>query len=228
MRVNTLHSWNLSPQDARQLQERLARKVSLKNKRSHPPRIIAGCDISCHPFSKTGYAGIVLLDAKTLNTTEEFSLQGELTFPYVPGLLSFREGPLLLDLFERMKTVPDLIFFDGQGLAHPRRLGLACHLGLFLDTPTIGLAKTPLIGNFEEPGMERGAHSPLLDDEGTPLGTALRTRTGCKPVFVSPGHHIDIPTALDWALKVTGKYRIPEPTRLAHNLVNRVRKAETG
>ncbi|MCA9484059.1 MAG: deoxyribonuclease V [Nitrospina sp.] len=228
MRVKDLHPWDVAPKEARRIQEQLAPKVSLKNKLRQNPKLIAGCDISTSRFSKTGYAGVVLLDATTLAPVDEFHLKGELGFPYVPGLLSFREGPLLIELFRQMPTAPDLIFFDGQGLAHPRRFGLACHMGLVLGVPAIGVAKSLLTGTFAEPGTDKGACSPLLAEDGSRLGTAVRTRTACKPVFVSPGHAIDFETAAAWTLRATGKYRIPEPTRLAHSLVNRVRKSDAG
>lgn len=224
MRIDPLHTWNVTPKEARRIQEELSPRISLGNKLRQKIEIIAGCDISTSRLSKTGYAGVVLLDAATLAPIKEYHIKGELTFPYVPGLLSFREGPLLIQLFRKVRAAPDLIFFDGQGLAHPRRFGLACHMGLILGIPSIGVAKSPLTGTFEEPPEEKGGHTPLMAEDGTRLGAVLRTRPACKPVFVSPGHGVDFKTAVDQTLMVTGKYRIPEPTRLAHLLVNRVRK----
>ncbi len=166
----------------------------------------------------------MLLRFPSLEVLAQFTHRGTVRFPYVPGLLSFREAPLLLDLFRQVKPAPDLVFFDGQGLAHPRKFGLACHLGLFLDRPSIGCAKSRLIGTFEEPGVPAGSHTPLVEADGTRLGAVVRTRERCKPVFVSIGHKIDLETAIRRTLECTAGYRIPEPTRLAHLLVTRMRR----
>ena len=138
-----------------------------------------------------------------------------LDFPYVPGLLSFREAPLTLAACEKLTLTPDLILVDGQGIAHPRRLGLACHLGLFLNMPTIGCAKSRLCGSHEMPGVEAGSYAEVID-KGEVIGAALRTRSGVKPVYVSIGHKIDLPAAIHWVLECCRGYRLPEPTRLAH------------
>ena len=227
MDVAALHSWDLTPKEAARLQSELAGRVVTDRPLPSAPRLLAGCDISTARHSTTGYAGVVLLDARSLDTVAEFTLQGKLRFPYVPGLLSFREGPLLLELFRQVHPVPDLIFFDGQGLAHPRRLGLACHLGLWLNRPTVGLAKSRLIGEYREPADRRGAHTPLKSPEGEVLGAVLRTREHCKPIFVSAGHRIDLDSALEWTLQATTRYRLPEPTRRAHLLVNALRRGRS-
>ncbi|MFQ5482522.1 MAG: deoxyribonuclease V [Nitrospinaceae bacterium] len=224
MHVRALHRWDLSTKEAADLQTRLAAKVIPKTGWPRPPRLLAGCDISVARHSKTGHAGVVLLEAGTLETVGEFTLTGSLPFPYVPGLLSFREGPLLIELFKQVQPSPDLIFFDGQGLAHPRRLGLASHLGLFLNAPALGCAKSRLVGHYQDPAQRQGARSPLVDGQGESIGAVLRTREGCKPIFVSVGHRIDLETAVDWTLRATGPYRIPEPTRRTHLLVTRIRK----
>ncbi|KMP11292.1 endonuclease V [Candidatus Nitromaritima sp. SCGC AAA799-C22] len=225
MKIKNLHSWDVTPKEAARIQEQLAGKITLSFENS-TPKIIAGADISFSKGSTTAYAGIVLLSFPSLEIIGEYGLSGPLRFPYIPGLLSFREAPLLLKLFRHVDPAPDLVFFDGQGLAHPRRFGLACHIGLFLDRPAIGCAKSKLIGNYREPGKSKGSSSKLTDDDNHILGNVLRSRQDCKPVFVSPGHKIDVPTATKYALECCTRYRIPEPTRLAHLLVNKLRKAQ--
>ena len=143
-------------------------------------------------------------------------------FPYVPGLLSFRELPALLEVWQKLQTVPDCVVFDGQGLAHPRRFGLACHAGLWLDTMTVGCAKSVLIGKFEESEAERGSWSPMID-RGETIGAALRTKNKVNPVYVSVGHKTNLESAIDLMLRCDGGYRVPEPTRRAHLLVNELR-----
>ncbi len=226
MKITNLHSWRLSPSQAKQTQLTLAPKVITKN-HLKSPKIIAGTDISFNKKDPIGYAGVVLLDANSLEIIQEFTLKDNLTFPYIPGLLSFREGPLLIELFKKVHPIPDLIFFDGQGIAHPRRFGLASHLGLFLDCPTIGCAKSRLVGSYEEPGENKGSFSKLIDDNGKTIGAVIRTKENCKPLYISQGHKINLKTATKWTLECTGGYRIPEPTRLAHLLVNRFRKQHT-
>jgi deoxyribonuclease V len=226
MKIQNIHQWNVSTKEAPLLQKQLAAKVRLTgdNKR---PKIVAGADISLNRNSNIGYAGVVLLEFPSLAVIQTFTLVDTITFPYVPGLLSFREGPILLELFRKVRPPPDLVFFDGHGYAHPRRLGLACHMGLFLDCPTIGCAKSKLIGNYAEPGKEKGDTSPLLDHSGETLGAVVRSRENCKPIFVSAGHKIGLETAVQRTLESTTRYRIPEPTRQAHILVNELRKSYT-
>jgi len=221
--IHNLHSWDISVREAPLLQKKLAGKVLLKGARTRP-KIVAGADISTNKNSPHAYAGVVLLEFPSLDVLDTFTIEGEMTFPYIPGLLSFREAPILLELFRKVHPAPDLIFFDGQGVAHPRKLGLACHMGLFLDCPTIGCAKSRLVGEYEEPALEKGAFSWLYDKKGTVLGAAVRSRENCKPIFVSVGHKIDPGAAIQRTLACTSRYRIPEPTRLAHHLVNDMRK----
>ncbi|MCH8157917.1 MAG: endonuclease V [Nitrospinae bacterium] len=223
MKIENLHSWDVTPKEAAEIQKKLAGKITLSFKNS-PPRIVAGADISFSKGSDNAYAGIVLLSFPSLELIHEYGLSGPLKFPYVPGLLSFREAPLLLKLLRHVNPAPDLLFFDGQGLAHPRRFGLACHMGLLLDRPAIGCAKSKLIGNFSEPGRKKGSSAELRDSNGDLLGTALRSREGCKPIFVSPGHKIDTPASVRYTLECCTRYRIPEPTRRAHLLVNKLRQ----
>lgn len=219
MEIKKLHSWDLSPSQAISLQKRLSRKVITTGK-VRKVRLVAGCDISSSIFSPEARAGVVVLTFPDLKVVEERVVEGKVHFPYIPGLLSFREGPLLLRAFSRLKNDPDVIFFDGQGLAHPRRFGLASHLGLWLNRPSVGCAKSRYIGEYEKPGEERGAWSPLKDKNGGTIGSVLRTRTGVKPVFLSIGHKLDLDEAVRLTLAVYGGYRIPQPTRLAHNLLS--------
>ena len=160
----------------------------------------------------------------TFELVERVGVSAPMTFPYVPGLLSFREAPSVLSAFERIESVPDIVLCDGQGIAHPRRFGIACHLGLWLNLPTVGCGKSRLCGDFVEPGLLRGDRSPLVDKEET-IGAVVRTRTKVSPLFVSPGHLCDLEEAVALVLGTTGKLRLPTPTRMAHDFVNEVRRA---
>lgn len=182
-------------------------------------RLVAGADISYDRGSDRFFAAAVVVEIPSMATVETATAEGKSPFPYIPGLLSFREGPLLLRALRRLKTRPDLLLFDGHGLAHPRRFGIACHLGLLLDRPSVGCAKSLLIGEHAEPGRERGAWAPLMH-EGARVGAALRTRRGVRPVYVSPGHRIGLAAAIRWVLACGGGYRLPEPARRAHQLAN--------
>jgi len=214
MRVNHLHGWDLTTARARELQLELASRVSKTNE-IDSARFIAGVDISVDWVWGTARGAVVVLSYPELEPVETRVVEGKVDFPYVPGLLSFREAPLTLAAFERLDITPDLILFDGQGIAHPRRLGLASHLGLFLDTPTIGCAKSRLCGNHQIPGPEPGSYAELMDGEEI-IGAALRTKAGTKPVYVSIGHRVDLKSAINWVMRCCRGYRLPEPTRLAH------------
>lgn len=179
------------------------------------PRFIAGVDISVKRELGIATGAVVVLKYPELELVETKIVNGELDFPYVPGLLSFRESPLTLAACERLTITPDLILVDGQGIAHPRRMGLASHLGLFLDIPTVGCAKSLLCGSYEAPGTEPGSYTEVVDS-GEVIAAALRTRQGVKPVYVSIGHKVDLQTAIQWVLNCCRGYRLPEPTRLAH------------
>jgi deoxyribonuclease V len=227
MKTLSLHSWKVKSQQAVRIQRELANQVNLKNSLHTAPQWIAGADISLTMGSKEAFAGIVVLNARTLEIADEYFIKGKIEFPYIPGLLSFREAPLLLKLFKKVSPAPQLVFFDGQGIAHPRKLGLASHMGLFLNCPTIGCGKSRLTGTYREPGLKKGCRSRLIDSDKNTLGTVLRTRENCKPVFISVGHQIDQETAVHWTLKCTTRYRIPEPTRLAHIRVNDFRKSHS-
>ncbi|HJX12815.1 MAG TPA: deoxyribonuclease V [Dehalococcoidales bacterium] len=214
MKVVRRHEWRVSPERARELQEGLAAEVCRTGDIT-APRLIAGVDISVDRSARTGTGAVVVLSYPGLEIVEARVVTDRVGFPYVPGLLTFREAPLLLAACEMLTVAPDLILVDGQGIAHPRRIGLASHLGLCLDVPTIGCAKSRLCGAHGEPGEARGSHADLLDN-GEVIGAALRTRAGVKPVYVSIGHRIDLPAAVRWVLACCRGYRLPEPSRLAH------------
>ena len=214
MKVERLHSWQVSTAQALDLQRRLAGQVS-RNGEVTAPRFIAGVDISAGKAQEMATAVVVVLNYPELRLVETKVAQGRLDFPYIPGLLSFRESPLTLAACQQLTITPDLILVDGQGIAHPRRFGLASHLGLFLNTPTIGCAKSRLCGQHEEPGVEPGSYTEVIDRDET-IGVALRTKLGVKPIYVSIGHKVDLQTAIYWVMKCCCGYRLPEPTRLAH------------
>ncbi len=179
------------------------------------PRFIAGVDISVDRARGMGRGAVVVLSYPELEVAEVQTVEDNINFPYVPGLLSFREAPITLAACEKLEITPDLVLVDGQGIAHPRRLGLASHLGLFLDKPTIGCAKSRLCGSHFEPANEAGSHAELLDNDEV-IGAALRTKAGVNPIYVSIGHKVDLESAIYWAMQCCRGYRLPEPTRLAH------------
>ena len=214
MEIIRRHEWHVTTSEAIQIQTEIASKVTRTGSIDNP-RLIAGVDISVDRMAGTGTSAVVVLNYPELEIVETGIITDWLAFPYVPGLLSFREAPLVLAACERLKVSPDLFIVDGQGIAHPRRVGLASHLGLFLDTPTIGCAKSRLCGQHEQPGIDMGDCADLVDADEV-IGVALRTRMGVKPVYVSIGHRIDLPTAVHLVLVCCRGYRLPEPTRLAH------------
>jgi len=221
MQTKKLHSWNLSYSQAIVLQKCLACQVQFARIKK-PPKLIAGIDCA---FSKNGkkiIAAVVVLKLPDFESVETTSALRKVPFPYIPGLLSFREAPVCIAAIEKLKREPDVFIIDGQGIAHPRRLGLAAHLGLFFDKPTIGCAKSRLTGTFEEPSIEKGSYSPLTDKEEV-IGAVLRTRSNVAPVFVSVGNKCLLGDAIKITLDCTTKYRLPEPTRLAHQLVSKLR-----
>jgi deoxyribonuclease V len=215
MEINRLHEWQMDLKQASELQLSLAGRVVTTNE-GIAPHLIAGVDISCGNSQRLAVAAIVVLSYPELELVEVKTAEGRLRLPYVAGFLSFRECPLILDACEKLRNTPDLILVDGQGIAHPRRLGLASHLGLFLDIATIGCAKSILCGKHDRLGDSAGSHAELLDN-GELIGAALRTRAGVKPIYVSVGHKIDLASALDWVMRCCRGYRLPEPTRLAHS-----------
>ncbi len=214
MRVKALHGFALSLNEARQLQLSLANSVSQEDEPGEP-HFIAGIDVSAERALKKATAAVVVLSYPEMNLAETALFQGELNFPYIPGFLSFREAPLVLKACEKLSISPELIIVDGQGIAHPRRFGIASHLGLFLDTPTIGCAKSLLCGTCEMPAETAGSFSYLVD-HGEVIGAALRTKAKISPVFVSVGHKVSLGSAISWVMKCCRGQRLPEPMRLAH------------
>jgi deoxyribonuclease V len=229
--MRNLHDWDLSYAEARRVQVELAGRVEVVPLEKEP-EAIAGLDCAFSRDDKRTFAAAVVLRVIglrggqpgrfELEQVETATAQRETRFPYIPGLLSFREAPVCLEAVARLTRQPDLFMIDGQGVAHPRRLGLASHLGLFFDKPTIGCAKSRLIGKYEEPNAEKGAWTPLRDGEET-IGAVVRTRSWVKPVFVSVGHKCTLEDAIRITLACAIRYRIPEPTRLAHQAVSRLR-----
>lgn len=218
-----MHAWDLTPKEAIELQKKCKDEVRLIPL-TKEPKLIGGADVSMNRFAKEGYAGFVTLSYPELEVVDHQVEKGIIPFPYVPGLLSFREIPMLMHTWKKLKTKPDLLIVDGIGIAHPRRLGIASHLGLLLNIPTIGCAKSVLTGIYDQPGDEPGSTSPLVDKKtGEVLGMALRTKRKVKPVFVSPGHLITTEDAVQIVKTCVIKHRLPEPTRLAHNTVNEYR-----
>jgi deoxyribonuclease V len=233
VKARQLHPWDVTPAEAREIQSKLRHRVE---RRDRLPRVqvVAGADVALELAEPGGwrsghgraFAGVVVYRFPEMEELERVSVALPLRFPYVPGLLSFREIPVLLAAFERLRRAPDLIFCDGHGYAHPRRLGIASHLGLLLGRPTIGVAKSVLVGRYREPAAGAGKSSPLVDEKsGEVIGAALRTRQGARPVFVSSGHRISLRRAMELTLAVSDGYRLPRPTRDADRWVGTVRRA---
>lgn len=221
MKPAAQHDWDLTPTEARAVQDQLGSKLLLEPPRGRP-RLVAGVDVSVSGprwREATSRAAVVVFDYQTLEPLEVATAEMPSPFPYVPGLLSFREIPVLLAAMDQLERTPDLILVDGHGYAHPRRLGIAAHLGLVLDAPTIGCAKKRFIGVYDEPAIQAGCYTELVDEGCAPaevIGAVLRTRDGVKPMFISPGHRMDLATALEHVLWCDSGYRLPEPTRRAH------------
>jgi len=214
MKIKKLHGWDVSLR-AKEIQLELAGKVVTENEEGINPHLIAGVDVSFPKFQGIARGVVVLLGYPALDIVEVEVAEAKPAIPYIPGLLSFRECPVILAACEKLCSAPALVLVDGQGIAHPRRLGLASHLGLFLDVPTIGCAKSILCGRHEPVGEEIGSHAELVDN-GDVIGAALRTKAGTKPIIVSIGHKVDLASALYWVMECCRGYRLPEPTRLAH------------
>jgi deoxyribonuclease V len=223
MEIRSLHPWDVDAAEARALQKTLAARVDVATPLG-PWKTVAAADVSYNKFSEWLYAAVVVVRAGTFEVVERVGVVGKATFPYIPGLLSFREAPVVLDAFRKLNTRPDVVLCDGQGVAHPRRIGLASHLGLWLDLPTIGCAKSLLCGQYDEPGPDRGDRSPLVD-RGEVIGSVVRTRSRVSPVYVSPGHLCDLEGAVAVTLATSVKYRLPVPARMAHDSVNELRRA---
>jgi deoxyribonuclease V len=223
VQIQQLHGWDLSNTEAIALQKKLAERVDVRAPLTNF-ELVAGADISYERFSDVFYAGVVVIRVADGTIVEKQSAVRRSPFPYIPGLLSFREAPALLEAFAKVESKPDVIMLDGQGLAHPRRFGLACHVGLWLERPSVGCAKTVLIGTFKDLGDQPGSLAPLCHREEV-LGSAVRTKKRTKPVLVSAGHQIDLPSSVRVVLGTCKGYRIPEPTRQAHLFVNQLRAA---
>jgi len=216
MKVPSLHRWDLPPKEAMEVQQSLLAKLVQHNELSQV-RTVAGVDMGI--AGDQAHAAIVVLSFPDLKPVEAAQAEAPLDFPYIPGLLAFREGPAILAAAERLQIEPDLFIFDGQGLAHPRRMGIASHIGVILDKPSIGCAKSRLCGEHGQVGPNVGDYAEL-HHQGQVIGAVLRTREGVKPVFISIGHKVALPTAIDYVLRCGAGYRLPEPTRWAHRVAS--------
>jgi len=218
MRLYHTHSWDLSPKEAIALQKELRGHLCTTDDFG-TVATVAGVDVGFEQYNTITRAAVAVLDYPSLNLREWAIARQPTRFPYVPGLLSFREIPAVLAAIEKLSTLPDMLLCDGQGIAHPRRLGIASHLGLLLDLPSIGVGKSRLIGSYDEPGEEKGSWRPLYD-KGEEIGCVLRSRSRVKPLFISPGHRVGIASARQWVMNCISRYRLPETTRWAHRLAS--------
>jgi deoxyribonuclease V len=223
MKIEKLHPWNLTPKEAVAVQRELAEKVIDRSPAGFHPKLVAAADVSAERFSSHFFAAVVVMKYPELEIVETRTAEGDVGFPYVPGLLSFREIPILEKTFEKISSSPDVVIVDGQGRAHPRRFGLACHIGILLGRPTIGCAKSLLTGEYDRLSPKRGTRADLVHNDEI-IGAALRTRYGVKPVFISVGHLIDLNDAANIILSCAPRTRIPEPVRAAHNAANDLRR----
>lgn len=222
MKVKKLHPWDITPQMAVELQKKLAEQLQFIPFKKNLT-LAAGADISYSKGDDTLYAAVVVLKIPTFEIVEVASAVGKASFPYLTGLLAFRELPVLLQAFEKLKTIPDVVLCDGQGIAHPRKLGLASHLGLLLDLPTIGCAKSRLVGEFAPLGESRWARSPLLYHDQV-VGVVLRTKARVRPMYISPGHKINFESSIEIVKQTVSRFRLPETTKAAHLIVNEMRR----
>jgi deoxyribonuclease V len=207
------HAWDCTPREAMALQGSLASRVSTQGSLAEA-ETVAGIDVGIR--DKRARAAVVVIGLAEMATLEIARAERPVTFPYVPGLLTFREGPVVLDALAKLTIEPDVLLFDGQGRAHPRRMGIATHIGVLLDRPSVGCAKSRLCGTHREPGPERGEYTWLYDDDEL-VGAVLRTRTRVKPVYVSTGHRASLEDAIALVLRCGGGFKLPEPTRRAHH-----------
>lgn len=219
MKIKPIHEWAISPAESRSLQKELADKVISEDRFNGPVETVAGFDLGYDLKTNTSRAVVVLLSFPKLELIESHEVILPIQFLYIPGLLSFRETPVAIKALEKLENVPDLILVDGHGFAHPRRFGIACHIGLVADTPTIGVAKSILVGSFDGLDEVRGPIAPLMH-KGEQIGTVLRTKDKVHPVFVSIGHRISLETAVGYVLECAPKYRLPETTRLADRMAS--------
>jgi deoxyribonuclease V len=219
MKITPLHDWNLSPREAVELQKQFAFEVIAEDKFEKPIETVAGIDLGYDLKTGTSRAVVVVLKFPELELIESSEAILPIQFPYVPGLLSFRETPVAIKALEKLENAPDLILCDGQGIAHPRRFGIACHIGLITNIPSVGVAKSLLVGKYGALGETRGSTAPLIH-RNEQVGVVLRTKDKVQPVYVSVGHKISIETAVDYVLQCTPKYRLPETTRLADKMAS--------
>ena len=220
--MKPLHPWNVSIKEAIRIQEVLKEKIILKKDFSKL-KAIGGGDVAYSEEGNRLFGAIVVLSFPHMEVIDMATADGKITSPYIPRLLSFREGPILIKTFQRLKIKPDAMIFDGQGIAHPRRIGLASHMGLWLDLPSIGCAKTPLLSEFLNPGPSKGSFEWICQ-EGKKVGAVLRTKEKVKPLFVSPGHRIDLLMSIRLVLESCQGFRIPEPLRKAHHMTLLLRR----
>ena len=218
MEIHYRHDWNLTTEEAIALQRRLSKEIITTDQLGDVHRV-AGVDVGFEDAGQITRAAVAVLSFPDLQLQEQAIARRPTTFPYIPGLLSFREVPAVLAALENLNSAPDLLLCDGQGTAHPRRFGIACHLGLLTNIPAIGVAKSLLVGNHAEVPDEKGAWQPL-QHKGARIGAVLRTRPKTKPLYISPGHRVSLETAIDYVLRCTTKYRLPETTRFAHKLAS--------
>jgi len=223
MKTNFPTPGKITPQKAIRLQQEWRGRVETQD-RFGPVQFAAGADMAFDPVTNIAFAGVIVYRFPELEEVERCMARRKLRFPYVPGLLSFREGPVLLAAFARLRIRPDVILIDGHGMAHPRRFGIACHMGLALDTPAIGCGKSILVGRAAEPGARAGSSAPLID-KGETVGAALRTRDNVRPIYVTIGHRISLPSAVRIVTQCTDGFRIPKPTREADHWVGELRRA---
>lgn len=226
MKYLKLNPWNVTPREAAKIQLQLRERLELTD-RLPQVRYVAGADLAFDLARNTAIAGVVVYRFPEMEEIERVWGESEIVFPYIPGLLSFREAPALLSIFRRVKHTPDLIFCDGHGYAHPRRFGITSHLGVLLDTPTIGCAKSLLVGTHGEVPLRAGAWTPLLDQDEV-IGAVLRSRAGVNPIYITQGHRISLATALKFVAAVLDGFRIPRPTRDADRFVGAVKRGEYG
>ena len=219
MKIFQRHAWPLTVEEAIAIQQQFRKEVITQDQLEEPVQYVAGVDMGFEASGTISRAAVAVLSFPSLQLQESAIARRPTTFPYVPGFLSFREIPAVLDALEKISTIPDLILCDGQGIAHPRRFGIACHLGLIVDIPTIGVAKSLLIGNHQEVSEERGSWQPLVN-RGETIGAVLRTRVKTKPLYISSGHRVSLSTAIEYVLRCTPKYRLPETTRIADKLAS--------
>jgi deoxyribonuclease V len=214
--MKPLHPWKVTPEEAIRIQENLRHRINLQKAFSRV-RTIGGGDVSYQKEGNFLFGAMVVLSFPQMETLDVATACGRISFPYLPGLLTFREGPILIKTFQKLRIRPDILIFDGQGIAHPRGIGLATHLGIWFNLPSIGCAKTSLLGESDTPRPSKGSFELIQKDEKE-VGVVLRTKDQVRPVFVSPGHRIDLPTSIRIILESCQGFRIPEPLRRAHHL----------